>query len=99
MQLKRIVVFLIRGLAILLGIIGFIIACIFILFSITDGGCVNKIYQSTTSPDNVYRMILFDRDCGATTGYSTHISILKSNEAVEDGGNVFVADDDHGRAN
>lgn len=99
MHLKRLAVFLIRILGVVLGVIIFIVACIFIFFSITDGGCVNKVHQSASSPDNVYRVMLFDRDCGATTGYSTHISILKINEALnDDGGNVFIADDDHGRA-
>ena len=75
-----------------------IVACIFIFFSITDEGCVNKVYKSVPSPDHAYKIILFERDCGATTGYSTHISILKINEALDDGGNIFIADDDHGQA-
>ena len=98
MHLKRLAVFLIRILGLVLGVIIFIVACIFIFFSITDGGCVNKVYHSASSPDNVYKIMLFDRDCGATTGYSTHISILKINEELNDGGNVFIADDDRGRA-
>jgi hypothetical protein len=41
---------------------------------------------------------MFQRDCGATTGFSTQISILKPGELPAGGGNAFRADDDHGAA-
>ena len=39
---------------------------------------------------------MFTRDCGATTGSGTHVSILP-NRATQpmDGGNVFIADGNH----
>lgn len=42
--------------------------------------------------------MLFQRDCGATSGFSTQISILDAGEAVAGTGNAFVADDAHGTA-
>ena len=45
------------------------------------------------------RAVIFQRDCGATTGFSTQISILPAQAQLGgDGGNVFVADTDHGAA-
>jgi hypothetical protein len=42
--------------------------------------------------------VLFQRDCGATTGFSTHISVLDANDKPSGRGNAFIADDDHGAA-
>jgi len=41
---------------------------------------------------------LFQRDCGATTGFSTQISVMEPEEPLSGGGNVFVADANHGAA-
>ena len=41
---------------------------------------------------------MFQRDCGATTGFSTQISILAAGEQPAASGNAFSADDDHGAA-
>jgi hypothetical protein len=40
---------------------------------------------------------VFVRSCGATTGFSTHVSVLGPNQVPSGGGNIFVADGDHGR--
>ena len=41
---------------------------------------------------------MFQRDCGATTGFSTQISLVEPEEEPSGGGNAFRADDDHGAA-
>jgi len=41
---------------------------------------------------------MFQRDCGATTGFSTQVSILNAGEPLSGPGNVFRADDNHGAA-
>lgn len=41
---------------------------------------------------------MFQRDCGATSGYSTHISIVEIGQSPAGAGNTFRADDDHGAA-
>ena len=45
--------------------------------------------------------MIFSVGCGATTGFSTQISIVGSDYKLKksDKGNVFIADDDHGKAN
>lgn len=41
---------------------------------------------------------MFQRDCGATTGFSTQISIIDAGDKLSGMGNTFRADDDHGAA-
>jgi hypothetical protein len=41
---------------------------------------------------------MFQRDCGATTGFSTQISILSPDEEPTGAGNTYRADDAHGKA-
>ncbi len=55
--------------------------------------CDNEIVKEIYSPDKKYKAILFKRDCGATTGTSSQLSILKADEELENkGGNTFVID-------
>ena len=45
------------------------------------------------------KVVVFMRDCGATTSFSTHVSILDSSESLKDlDGSLFVADTNRGRA-
>jgi hypothetical protein len=44
------------------------------------------------SPDGNGMAVLFDRDCGATTGFSTQVSLVGADERPDGSGNVFVAD-------
>ena len=41
---------------------------------------------------------MFQRDCGATTGFSTQVSVVAQGEQPSGSGNAFRADDDHGAA-
>jgi hypothetical protein len=59
--------------------------------------CGNRILSETQTEGSPKRAVVFERDCGATTEFSTHVSILDASEiAPREGGNVFVADSDHG---
>ncbi|MCE7044147.1 hypothetical protein [Dyadobacter sp. CY312] len=71
---------------------------IFAFFFFTDGGCKNTIHSTFFSPDQKHKIVLHNYDCGATTGFSTHISLIESDEMIDGAGNTFVADDDHGKA-
>jgi len=79
-------------LKILLSIVLLIIISIVILFTYFAGTmCKNKIYQEYLSPDKSYKAVVFQRDCGATTAFSTQISILKSNNKLNnESANVFI---------
>lgn len=56
--------------------------------------CGNQIVTEQLSPDEKYKFVVFVRDCGATTGFYTHVSILKSEEKLRDdeSGNVLALD-------
>ena len=54
--------------------------------------CSNETVASLKSPDGKHRAILFMRECGATTDYTTQVSIVASTWPYHDIGNVFVAD-------
>ena len=64
-----------------------------------DMDCGNQIVSEQQSPDNRMKIVLFQRDCGATTPFTTQISLLPIHERLRDeSGNIFVADADHGKA-
>lgn len=57
--------------------------------------CANQQLAEHLSPDNRMKVIVFERDCGATTGFSTHASLLPRTAVLENEvGNIFVADMD-----
>lgn len=67
--------------------------------TMTQAACGNTIINSTSSPDENYKIVIFERNCGATTGFSTQVSIMPSNEELgSKGGNIFLADDNQGQA-
>jgi hypothetical protein len=61
--------------------------------------CGNEVLRSVPSPDGRVKAVIFERDCGATTGYSGQVSLLAATAALpNEGGDTFVADGDHGAA-
>jgi hypothetical protein len=41
---------------------------------------------------------MFQRDCGATSGFSTQVSVVKHGDQPTGGGNTLRADDNYGAA-
>lgn len=61
--------------------------------------CGNEVIAEYPSPGKQHRVVVFQRDCGATTGFSTQASLLDADEALgNEGGNLFVSDTNHGAA-
>ena len=59
--------------------------------------CDNEIRSDAPSPDGAKRAVVFARSCGATTPFSTQVSVLNRGEALpRSAGNLFVADGNHG---
>ena len=56
--------------------------------------CKNKVITSVISSNKKIKIVIFQRDCGATTGFTTQISIINSNEIVDNTmkGNIFISD-------
>ena len=69
------------------------------LFAMLAPDCEDTTCETLFSPDRSHKIILYTRNCGATTGFSTHIALAESDEDIDDGTTIFVADDDHGNAN
>lgn len=54
--------------------------------------CDNTVVEKKTSPEGGLEAVVFVRNCGATTGFSTHVSVQSSGrELANRAGNVFTA--------
>ena len=71
---------------------------VFVYVTLSDM-CGNEILAQSVSPDGIRKLAVFQRDCGATMGFSTQASLLAVDSTLPNqGGNVFAADTDHGIA-
>jgi len=58
--------------------------------------CGSDQATTVTSPDSSARAVVFRRNCGATAGFSTEVSVIPLNEPLPTGdviGNVFAVGD------
>ena len=93
-----------RKLAKALGLI--LGACTALLLVVAVGGyyllgsmCANEVLAESPSPDGTFKAIVYERDCGATSDFSTQISVLRSWRSLSNSsGNAFVSDSNHGAA-
>lgn len=70
----------------------FVLAGLFMMF-VAEDMCGNEIYQEIFSPNAEYKVVVFERSCGASTGFSTQVSILaKQKKLSNNSGNVFIAE-------
>jgi hypothetical protein len=60
--------------------------------------CRNTEVARVGAPDRLHLAIVFQRDCGATTGFTTQVSVLHMDEQLSGSGNAFIADGNHGAA-
>ena len=68
-------------------------------FFMSNDGCVNSAEAEFRSPDGGYKAVVFERSCGATTGFSTQVSVLPiDSPKPRASGNALVVDTDHGAA-
>ena len=76
-----------------------VLVATFAYFLMNDDGCANSMLSESRSPDGRYKAVVFERSCGATTGFSTQVSILPIDATQpRSGGNALVVDTDHGAA-
>lgn len=65
----------------------------FALASCFRSDCINEVHQELVSPDGRKKIVVFSRNCGATTGINTQASVLgKSEKLPDEAGNAFVVD-------
>lgn len=57
--------------------------------------CGNEIITEESSPGGKYKIVVFVRSCGATTGFSTQVSIIPTDRKLRDdeSGNVLTLND------
>lgn len=70
----------------------------FCTFSGCSDTCANSVIARTDEPTGRRSAVIFNRDCGATTSFSTQISVVERGEQPSGSGNTFRPDDDHGAA-
>lgn len=59
--------------------------------------CGNRVLAEAVSPDQRLKAVVFQRDCGASTGFSTQVSLIGAQEALPNAsGSVFSADSNRG---
>ena len=64
----------------------------FALESLFDGLCGSSEIFRVASPDGRHDAVLFEHNCGATTDFATHVSVLPVGTALgSGGGNAFAA--------
>jgi hypothetical protein len=67
----------------------------YILDFLFEDMCGNDIKQKIHSPNGENVAYIFDRSCGATTGFSPQLSILNKNDEFEnESGNTFRSDEE-----
>jgi hypothetical protein len=84
-------------------LLGFVAIVILIAFGVfwwsAETMCGNREISSTPIPGTKYKVVVFERVCGATSGFSTQASIMKSTAKLKNEiGNIFTADCNHGTA-
>lgn len=58
-----------------------------------DAGCSNEVASTIESPRGGHVAVIFNRNCGGTTGFNTQLSVLVKGSAVpKEAGNTFIAD-------
>jgi len=81
------------ALAGLLAVVGIPLLGLAFFFSGTEDLCGNSPVLEVPSPSGNWKAVVFERNCGATTGFSTQVSVLGAkNSLPNEGGNLFVAD-------
>lgn len=82
-----------------LALVAFVAALVVGFWLYLPPMCGNDFIEAIPSPDGSKKVVVFQRDCGATTGLSTQASLLSRSEALSNNsGNIFTSDANHGAA-
>ncbi len=71
--------------------------CLALFWLFTNAMCGQEVINEVYSPDRQYKAVVFEHDCGATTSFSTGISIIKGSEKLSSNygnwkGRIFSSD-------
>lgn len=74
------------------GLINFILFIGYLIVTPREDLCRVEIAQQHFSPNKEFKAVIYQYDCGATTPFTTNVSVLAADEAIEyELGNVFSA--------
>jgi len=66
---------------------------LFGIMACSGADCINEVREELVSPDGTKKVVVFTRNCGATTGPNTQASILDKTERLPDeAGTAFIID-------
>jgi hypothetical protein len=64
-----------------------------VIWYAASSSCANSPIAEYLAPSGGIKAVVFERDCGATTGFSTQVSLLSIGRSLpNESGNIFVAD-------
>ena len=64
-----------------------------------DGMCANEVLKEYASPSGHWKAVVFERNCGATTEFATHVALVVNGDGISgDVRSFFAADTDRGSA-
>jgi hypothetical protein len=79
--------------AVILAFLAIPFGFVALLFFFGGDMCGNYVHSTMISPDKRHKAVVFQRDCGATTGFTTQISILEKDDSLANSsGNIFIID-------
>jgi hypothetical protein len=76
--------------------------CVALLIHLFADMCATTVVDQVASPNGKLKAVLFQIDCGATTDFNSHVTIVPSNVDTSQKDSLpesfFAADGNHGRA-
>jgi hypothetical protein len=55
-------------------------------------GCDDEVTSTLSSPSHTISAFVFNRNCGATTGFNTQVSLVREGAALSGAGNTLILD-------
>lgn len=90
--MKKIIKLFLKIILSFIGVITALLIMLFCFLEFSHFGVVNEIYRKLES--SKYDIYLYNRDAGATTGFSNHVFVIKKGKKLPNkAGNVFSATD------
>lgn len=78
---------------VVLALLAIPVASLGLIFWFVGDICGNHLHKEYSSPEKSYKAVIFQRDCGATTGFSTQISIISAEQELGNAkGNIYIID-------
>ncbi|GEM_PF-1014153 len=80
-----------------LGALALVVALV--TWCLLKEGCANELLNTYRSPNGAFKVVVFARNCGATSGFSTQAAVLDGDQDWgNESGNLWIADGNHGAA-